>query len=181
MTRLRRRFPAPRTFVWAFVAMLLTLRLVTGAATTSRRTFTDVPLQPGPCEVVQVVTADILVVRQPTLPEPVTIQLLGVAAANQQRDGENAMARARQFTQDFLAAGSPQLVFDNHRLNPAGQYLVYVEVAGQQLSEALLAAGHARFVPQPGNAATMNRRLADAQREAQRQQLGLWSSPPASR
>lgn len=181
MTRVRRRLPSPRTFVWAFVAMLLALRLVTGAATNSRRTFTDSPLQAGPCEVVQVVAADILVVRQPALPEPVTVQLVGIAAANREQDGDRRVALARQFTLDFLVTGPAQLGFDNHRLNQTGHSLVYIDVAGRQLNEALLTAGQARFVPQAGNAATMNRRLADAQREAQRRQLGIWSSPPASR
>ncbi len=172
----RRRLPSPRFYVWSFIALLIAIRAIASSSSPEQRSFADAPLREGSCQVVDVLAGDTLLVRQEHLPEAVTVRLLSTQAAGIATDGQAIAEEATRFTREFVGAGDVQLRLDNHRLDRHGRYLVYVEVAGEQLNGALLAAGLARFVHFPGNSQAMDRRMSEAQRSAQNNQIGLWAT-----
>lgn len=171
----RRRLPSTRFYVWSFIVLLVAVRVIAATNWRERRTFEDAPLREASCEVVRVVSGNKLIVRQSHLPEPVTVRLLSTQAANEEQDGPSLAQQAMAFTRDFVTRGTVRLRLDQHRLDRQGNYLAYVEVADEQLNEALLDAGLARFIHFPGNSQAMDRRLGDAERAAKSAKLGIWS------
>lgn len=169
----RRRLWSARAWVWLGVVMLVALRVLTLSRASGQRDFTVPPLKEGPCEVVRVVSADTIVVRQQPLPGEVTVRLLSTQAIPATENA--ALAREGQrFAEQFLGRGEVMVRLDNHRLDSRGRYLAYLECAGEQLNEGLLAAGLARFVKFAGNSPSMDRRLGDAEAAAQGVKVGLW-------
>jgi len=82
---------------------------------------------------------------------------------------------ATQFTKRFLSAGTLRLTFDGQRVDRFGRFLAYVWVGRQLLNEELLRAGLARFEPQFSYSETMKRRFRQAEDEARRSRIGIWS------
>ena len=172
MPRPRRRLLSARTWVWLGLFTLIALRVLTLSRAQGQRNFSVAPLREGPCQVVRVISGDTLVIRQDPLPDEVVVRLLSTQAITDQENPSLA-AQARRFTSSFLASGDVSLRMDNHRLDERGQYLAYVECGSQQLNEALVAAGLARFTYLAGNSASMDRRLKDAQESARLAKLGM--------
>lgn len=169
----RRRLWSPRTWVWLGIATLIALRVLTFSRAEGQRIFTVSPVSEGPCPVVRVVSGDTLVVRQDPQPGEVVVRLLSTQVVPIEENAALAAA-ARQFAERFVARGVVTLRLDNHRLDTRGRYLAYVECQGEQLNEALLAAGLARYVYFPGNSASLDRRLQDAETAAQNVKAGVW-------
>lgn len=169
----RRRLLSPRSWVWLGIGTLVLLRVLTLSRAEGQRSFTVEPLVAGPCRVVRVVSGDTLVVVQPPRPDEVVVRLLSTQAVASGEDAALSEAAIR-FTEDFAAAKEVSLRLDNHRLDARGRYLAYVEVEGQVLNEQLIAAGLARYVDFPGNSASVERRLRDAEASAKANRLGCW-------
>jgi endonuclease YncB( thermonuclease family) len=170
---MRLRLPPNRWWFWIGVAVLVSLRLLTHSPARGQRDFAVEPIHEGPCQVVRVISGDTLVVVQDESRGEVTIKLLSTQAP-QEKDGEALIEEAKQFAETFLHRGEIHLRLDNHRLDSRGRYLAYVECEGQQLNETLLSSGLARFYYFPGNSASMDRRLKEAEEAAQAAKVGLW-------
>jgi micrococcal nuclease len=143
------------------------------------------PLEPSPANlpseglyhVVRVVDGDTLIV-EPHL----TVRLIGVntpETVKPEHPVEPWGPEASEFTREFLASGIAQLQFDRERVDQYGRYLAYVWVDGRMLNEELVRAGLGRYEPQYRYSEAIKRRLREAQRQAQRQGLGIWSREPA--
>jgi endonuclease YncB( thermonuclease family) len=170
---MRLRLPPNRWWFWIGVAVLVLLRVITYSPARGQRDFAVEPIREGPCQVMRVISGDTLIVVQDETRGEITIKLLSTQAP-QQKDGVAFAEEAKQFTETFLSRGKAQLKLDNHRLDSHGRYLAYVECDGQQLNQALLSAGLARFYYFPGNSASMDRRLKEAEEAARAAELGLW-------
>ncbi len=171
MPRPRRRLPSNRFWFWTGVAILVVLRLLTLSPPAGQRNFSVVPLHEGPCRVVRVLSGNQLVVVQDEAQGEVIVHLL----STQTPPADHPLfEQAKRFTAAFLEGDSVHLQLDNHRLDSAGRYLAYVECDGEQLNEALLSAGLARFYEFPGNSASIDRRLKEAEAFAQVERLGMW-------
>lgn len=169
----RRRLLSPRSWVWLGIGTLVLLRVLTLSRAEGQRSFTVEPLVAGPCRVVRVVSGDTLVVVQPPRAGEVVIRLLSTQAIAPGEDTALAESAAR-FAREFVADREVSLRLDNHRLDARGRYLAYVEAEGLQLNEQLIAAGLARYVDFPGNSASVERRLRDAEASAKSNRLGCW-------
>ena len=173
MARPRRRLLSARTWVWLAIVTLVALRVLTLSRAQGQRDFTVAPLQEGACEVRRVISGDTLMIVQDSQPGEIVVRLLSTQAPS--ADTHAALAtEAKQFAERFVARGEVSLRLDNHRLDARGRYLAYVECAGQQLNESLIAAGLGRFYYFPGNSPSIDRRLKDAEAAAQAAKLGIW-------
>ena len=132
----------------------------------------------GEFEVVRVERADLLIVRQQVQvpgsdslqPLEAPLQLLGVKSLELADAG-------KQFTREFLSAGTPSLDLDRRRLDNAGNFLGYVHVDGSLLNEELIRAGLAQADLYPGDNQTMHRNFVKAEKEAKRAGRGMWANP----
>jgi micrococcal nuclease len=169
----RRRF---RRSPYRALAVLVVL-----AALAAARYFLGGPLPPNPAQplaegsyaVLRVVDGDTLVVA----PEAV-VRLIGVDTPETVRPEhpvEPWGPEAAEFTRAFVAGGSVRLSFDRERFDRYGRHLAYVWVGERMLNEELLRAGLARWEPQFRYAEPIKRRFREAQKEAQRAQMGIWS------
>lgn len=170
MPRPRYRRPPLRFWVWMFVAIVLALRLWSAPSVSGQRRWGDVPPRAGPCEVVRVVQADWLVIRQAQLDADVSLRLVYTRAA------DPLAHQAEQFTREFLSHGTAVVELDYERLDRQGCYLANIKVAGRSLNEALLSAGLARFVPSSGNLTPLQRRLKEAEAAAREAKTGVWQA-----
>ncbi len=124
----------------------------------------------GLCQVLQVIDATTLQVRQAEFNGPV--RLLGIDAPEaSQRDA------AIKFLVQRVAAGEVRIELDKRRLDSQGRFLAYVYVGNQLLNEDLVAAGLARVQTYPGDSMTINRQLLRAQAEARNKERGMWAKP----
>jgi endonuclease YncB( thermonuclease family) len=178
--QMRRRLLPNRWWFWIGVAVLFSLRWMTYSPARGERDFAVNPIREGPCKVARVVSGETLVVIQDPSRDEITIKLLSTQAPRES-DGEALVAEARRFAEAFVQRGEVKLELDKHRLDSRGRYLAYIECDGAQLNEALLRAGLARFYYFPGNSASMDRRLKEAEEAAQAAKVGLWrkSQPEA--
>jgi micrococcal nuclease len=128
---------------------------------------------PGLHRLVRVVDGDTIVV------EPnYVVRLIGVDTPETVKPNhpvERLGPEATQFTKRFLSAGTVRLTFDRERVDRFGRFLAYVWVGRQLLNEELLRAGLARFEPQFYYAESMKRRFRQAEEEARRAGIGIWS------
>jgi endonuclease YncB( thermonuclease family) len=176
MPRPRRRLPSPRFWFWLCIGALVVLRVLTLSRADGQRDFRVEPLREGFCRVVRVLSGNQLLVVQDERQGEVVVHLLSTQAPLPE-DEPALVDAARRFTESFVARGEVSLMLDNHRLDSAGRYLAYVECGDQQLNEALLSTGLARFFYFPGNSASMDRRLKHAEAAAREAKLGVWASP----
>ena len=82
---------------------------------------------------------------------------------------------ATAFTKKFLSQGSARLEFDRERVDQYGRFLAYVWVGDEMLNEALLRHGLARFEQHFHYSEEVKRRFREAQAEAKREGVGIWS------
>lgn len=170
----RRRLPDATFWFWLGLGTLILVRAITYTSAAGVRDFSVSPLREGPCRVVRVISGNLLVVVQDETQGEVTVHLLSTQTPEAETDGQALVEAAQRFTEAFVARGDVQLGLDNHRLDSAGRYLAYVECKGEQLNEALLSAGLARFYYFPGNSPSMDRRLKDAEDAARLASRGIW-------
>jgi micrococcal nuclease len=142
------------------------------------------PAAPSPAQalasglhrVVRVVDGDTIIVA----PDNV-VRLIGVdtpEAVKPEHPVEPYAREATQFTRRFLAAGAVHLEFDRERVDRFGRFLAYVWVGDRLLNEELLRVGLARFEPNFRYSERMKYRFRQAQEEAQRAEIGIWSNLP---
>jgi micrococcal nuclease len=173
----RRRF---RRSPYRALAVLLVM-----VALVAARYFLGGPLPPNPAQalaegsyvVVRVVDGDTIIVGPQA-----TVRLIGVdtpETVQPEHPVEPWGKEADQFTRAFLAGGSLRLSFDRERFDRYGRHLAYAWVGPRMLNEELLRAGLARWEPQYRYAEPMKRRFREAQKEAQRAQMGIWSGDNA--
>jgi micrococcal nuclease len=131
------------------------------------------PIAPGLHRVVRVVDGDTIVVA----PDSV-VRLIGVDAPETVKPDhpvEPFGPEAAQFTRRFLSAGAVHLTFDRERVDRYGRFLAYVWVGEELLNEELVRTGLARFEPDFRYSEQMKRRFRQAQEEAKRREIGIWS------
>lgn len=126
----------------------------------------------GPCEVVDVLDAATLVVRQPASSSGGqefvgSVRLLGIVARQD--------TAAVEFTRQAVKTPFIRLDLDKRRVDREGNYLAYVYVGDKHLSEELVTAGLARVHTYPGDSMTINRQLLKAQDQARIKQVGIWA------
>lgn len=167
MSRPHRRLPPTSFWCWSLVALLAVMNFAI-PPWQAPRGFADAPLRAGPGVVVEILPDHTLLVRQPHLPRPVAVRLLNVEIDPAQNGDAAALVT------DVVVNAQATISLDNHRLDRDGNYLAYVTAEGQQLNEALLRAGLARFVYVPGNSESMQRRLKNAEEAAKQGRRGLW-------
>lgn len=176
----RRRLPSAGFWTVACVGLLIALRSVTSPPALTIRQFDEAPLASGPCRVTRVLAGDELAVIQDEAHGEVIVRLLATEAADPQRDGAPLAAAAQAFTQQFVARGAARITLDHHRLDDQGRMLVYLSCGDAQLNAALIEAGLARYRSIPGNNASRERRLRDAQDAARAARRGLWGPKGAA-
>jgi micrococcal nuclease len=131
------------------------------------------PLAEGPYHIRRVVDGDTIIVE----PES-TVRLIGVntpETVKPEHPVEPWGPEAAEFTREFLARGTARLSFDRERVDRYGRFLAYVWVDDRMLNEELVRRGLARYEPQYRYSETVKRRFRQAQQEAQREHLGIWS------
>jgi micrococcal nuclease len=136
----------------------------------------DRPLPEGSHRVVRVVDGDTIVIAPDSF-----VRLIGVdtpETVKPEHPVEPFGPEATRFTRQFLAGGSARLSFDRERVDRFGRFLAYVWVGDRLLNEELLRAGLARWEPNFNYSADMKRRFRQAQDEARRAGLGIWSTGP---
>jgi endonuclease YncB( thermonuclease family) len=131
-------------------------------------------LRAGRAEVVAVVDAETLLLKQPAVdgqPEFVgEVRLLGIAVSESLRTGQSIA-----FLKKLTESGIANVELDKRRVDHDGRLLAYVYAGDLHLSEELVAAGWARVHTYPGDSMSVNRKLLAAQASAKRQRLGIWS------
>ena len=148
---------------------------------------TDVLLRPGPCQIVRVIDAATIVVRQkdetnPEITRLFRIRLIGVKTPSADSPAmKTADAQATAALKDIAAASSGAVIeLDKRRVAADGSWLAYVysgEVysGGTLLNAEVIRTGARMFDNYPGDNASMARRLGQAQDEARRAKRGVWS------
>lgn len=87
---------------------------------------------------------------------------------------------ASRFTHEFLAGGAARLSFDRERRDRFDRHLAYVWVGNRMLNEELIRAGLGRFEPQYHYSDDMKHRFRQAQTQARKEHLGIWSQVGAA-
>ncbi|MEX0978518.1 MAG: thermonuclease family protein [Pirellulales bacterium] len=134
----------------------------------------DRPLAEGPHRVVRVVDGDTIVIAPDSF-----VRFIGVdtpETVKPEHPVEPFGPEATDFTKKFLSGGTARLSFDRERVDRFGRFLAYVWVGDRLLNEELLRAGLARWEPNFNYSGDMKRRFRQAQDEARRAGLGLWSN-----
>lgn len=135
------------------------------------------PLEPGVYEVEYVVDGDTL-----QLIGGARIRLLGVDTPEtvaENRPVEPWGPEASDFTRHFIdgAGKRLRLSFDHERFDRFGRHLGWAWHGETSLNEELVRAGMSPAVTKYPYSPSMKDRLRAAEREAKREQRGLWSQP----
>jgi len=140
-------------------------------------------LQPGTYEVAKVIDGDTL-----QLANGATVRLIGIDApetVKPERPVEPWGPDASSFTRRAIAGRTVRLEFDRERIDRFGRFLAYVwyrdaassSAPEKLLNEELVRAGLATAELHYNNSAAMERRLKQAEDEARRASVGIWSKP----
>ena len=171
-----RRFPPPRHLV---VARLGTLVLLAGLGVWQ----IFFPAHPGPPALPQpgstafvqrAVDGDTLLLADQT-----RVRLLGVDTPETKRPHspvEPFGPEAHEFTRAHVENRKVRLEFDKERHDKYDRVLAYVYVDDWFLNEELIRAGLGRAITNHPYSEAMKRRFRAAQREAQREQRGIWGT-----
>ena len=175
--RRARRFGPPRRVTAARIAVVLIL-----AALALWQYFDDqlappVFHQPGALvRVARVVDGDTLLMADRT-----RVRLLGVDTPETKRPEtpvEPFGPEASEFTRTHVEGRIVKLEFDKERHDKYGRVLAYVYLDDWFLNEELIRAGLGRAITNHPYSEAMKRRFRNAQRDAQRERLGIWSLSP---
>ena len=169
-SRVRRRWPSA-AFVLAVVASALVAWRV---ATT--RTVTLLPPAGQLVGVVRAVDGDTLL-----LEGGLRVRLLGVntpETKHPDREAEPLGPEAHHFTESLIQRGSVTLEYDRERLDNYRRVLAYVYLPdGRMLNLELIRNGMSRAIVTFPIRSDRRRMFLDAEREAQRGGVGIWSLP----
>jgi len=160
-----RRFRPPRRsgYVWLVVLVLVIIaRFWGGPAGQQPHASRHESLPAGQHHVVRVVDGDTLLVDPHA-----RVRLIGVNAPETVKP-------------DWPVEPWVRLEFDDEPLDAYDRYLAYVYVGDRMLNEELARAGLARFEPNFHYSSAMKRRFRQAQDEAKRKHLVIWSGHDAS-
>jgi micrococcal nuclease len=176
-----RRFRPPRRsgYVWLVVLVLVILLRYWGQPVGQPpHPASHDSLPPGEHQVVRVIDGDTLLVDPHA-----RVRLIGVNAPETVKPDwpvEPWGPEASAFTKQFVSGGHVRLEFDDEPRDAYDRYLAYVWVDDRMLNEALVRAGLARFEPNFHYSSAMKRRFRQAQDEARRKHLGIWSNRDAT-
>ena len=175
---------------WSWWSLLIFFLLVIAAVRRGCETFSpqraDAPptIAEGMVHVVRVVDGDTIIVQPlgesshfEDAPQA-RVRLLGIDAPESVKPNhpvEPFGPEAAEFAREFLSGGRAELRLDRRRKDQYERFLAYVYVEDQMLNEALARAGLARASHYPGDSPQIARRLQDAEQEAQRAGVGIWS------
>lgn len=109
------------------------------------------------------------------------VRLIGVNTPETVRPDHPVEAwgpEASRFTQEFVASGPVRLTFDQERRDRFERFLAYVWVDDRLLNEELVRAGLGRAELQFHYSSAMKKRFREAQQQAQRERVGIWSGRP---
>ena len=141
-----------------------------------------VPHAPGTTALVErAVDGDTLLLADHT-----RIRLLGVDTPETKRPDapvEPWGPEAHEFTRAHVEGRMVRLEFDKERYDKYDRVLAYVYLGDWFLNEELIRAGMGRAITNHPYSEAMKRRFRAAQRQAQRERLGIWSdwTPGVSR
>jgi micrococcal nuclease len=163
----------------AAVLALAGLRLLTGGPQLVTSTSAAAgKLQPGIYEVERIVDGDTLVLKHGRM----RIRLQGVdtpETVQEDTPDEPWGPEASAFTKTFVdeARGRLRVEIDGEPLDQHGRYLAFLWHGDRLLNEELVRNGLARATLQYDFSERKKDRLRQAQREAKRATIGIWSSP----
>jgi micrococcal nuclease len=159
--------------VWSVIALVVVI---------AARWFTASPSHQGPesleegvHEVRRVVDGDTLL-----LASGARIRLEGIDTPETVKENTPVQPwgpEASQFTKDFVerAKGRVRLTFPLERRDQYNRFLAFVWNGDELLNDELVRAGLAHAKLGYNYSSAMKRRFADAQKEAQREERGIWS------
>ncbi len=170
----RRRFPLPRsTITWRLVIVLVLLALAVWHVAFDEGA-PPAPHAPGTTVLVErAVDGDTLLLADHT-----RIRLLGVDTPETKRPDtpvEPWGPQAHEFTRAHVEGQMVRLEFDKERYDRYDRVLAYVYLGDWFLNEELIRAGMGRAITNHPYSEAMKRRFRAAEREAQREQRGIWS------
>jgi endonuclease YncB( thermonuclease family) len=125
------------------------------------------PPAEGPCEVVQVIAGDVVVIRQNS--RNYRLRLMGISVP----DSMAAQARAR--LDELCRSAVATIDLDKRRATNSGEALAWLYLDSELAADHLVRAGLARFQSYPGDDQALARLLREAQDEARELKLGCWA------
>jgi micrococcal nuclease len=167
--------------LWAVIALLLLAAFRwwfgAGGDQRSQKRFDDLELAPGVYEVDRVVDGDTLDLRQPHC----RIRLQGVNSPETVKPetpvepwGPEASAYSKAFVAE--ARGRVRVEIDGETRDKYGRHLAFIWNGERMLNEELVREGLARATLQYDFGIRKKDLLRQAQREAQKKHVGIWSS-----
>ncbi len=178
--RTRRRFPLPRRKVVGRSAAIVVFAVLVAWQWIGERNAPPVPHAPGATALVErVIDGDTLLLADHT-----HIRLLGVDTPETKRPHtpvEPWGPEASEFTRAHVEGRMVRLEFDKERYDKYDRVLAYVYLGDWFLNEELIRAGMGRAITNHPYSEAMKRRFRAAEREAQRERLGIWSQARGGR
>lgn len=169
-SRVRRRWPSA-----AVVFAIVTSALVAWRVATTRVVY-QLPPAAQPVAVARVVDGDTLLLEGGT-----RVRLLGVntpEAKHPDREAEPLGLEAAAFTESLIKHGSVTLEYDRERLDNYRRVLAYVYLPdGRMLNLELIRNGMSPAIVTFPIRSDRRRIFLEAEREAQRSGVGIWSLP----
>ena len=171
VTRLQRKRRQSQIITLVLVVIIVGWRLYTtepDVEVTQEAEFADVEVQ-------RVVDGDTLLLADRT-----RVRLLGIDTPETKKEGtpvEPFGPEATEFTKQFIGGKTVRLEFDRERFDDYGRVLAFVFVDGVMLNEQLVENGLATAELQYPFRSDYKRRLADAEKFAQSERIGIWSIP----
>ena len=143
----------------------------------------EVLLRPGRCQIVRVMDAATLLVRQKDFDGQTEVsrlfrvRLLGVKTPpNVDRAAERDDDPAAHALKALARSSSEAVIdLDKRRIAADESWLAYVYCGEKLLNAEMIRAGAAKYDNYPGDNASIARRLRQAQDEARRAKRGVWS------
>jgi micrococcal nuclease len=177
MRRYRRSY-ARELIALAVVVLLAVLRLLSGDPAQNGDQGFRGRLQPGVYRVLRVVDGDTLLLEQ----DRMRVRLQGVDTPETVKEDtpvEPWGPEASEFTKAFVrdAGGSLRMEIDGEPLDRLGRHLAFAWSDERMLNEELVRRGLARATLQYDFSERKKEILRQAQREAKRERVGIWSSP----
>lgn len=168
--RIRRRWPSAAFVLAAVASVMIAWRVA------NTRSIGMLPVAGKPVAVARVVDGDTLLLK-----DGHRIRLLGVntpETRHPDREAEPLGPEASAFTESLIEGGSVILEYDRERLDNYRRVLAYVYLPdGRMLNRELIQHGMSPAIVTFPIRSDRRRVFLEAEREAQRNAVGIWSLP----